>query len=61
MIFAGKPRPDCVWIGGKKLVEGGYHRSRDRFQARFKAVIQDLIAALVEADEVHGTLEPKDD
>ncbi|MDW9626876.1 amidohydrolase family protein [Sinorhizobium meliloti] len=46
MIFAGKPQPDCVWIGGKKLVEGGYHRSRDRIQARFKAVIQDLVSQL---------------
>lgn len=46
MIFAGNPKPDCVWVAGEKLVEGGRHRSRDRIQARFKAVMHELVPQL---------------
>lgn len=28
LIFAGTPRPDCVWVNGVSQVIGGQHRAR---------------------------------
>jgi formiminoglutamate deiminase len=45
MIFAARDRlVDCVWRGGRKLVEGGRHRHRDICLARFRAVMEKLLA-----------------
>lgn len=44
MVFAAGVTPDCVWVNGVKLVEGGRHRNRDAVQARFRAVMKDLVA-----------------
>ncbi|QPC86907.1 formimidoylglutamate deiminase [Mesorhizobium sp. NBSH29] len=43
-IFSGARAVDCVWVGGKKLVEGGRHFSRDRIAAKFRATMRDLAA-----------------
>ncbi|MCZ7976428.1 formimidoylglutamate deiminase [Agrobacterium tumefaciens] len=45
-IFAGSPKPNCVWVGGEKLVADGRHRSRDQLQKRFKTVMNELFAKL---------------
>ena len=44
-IFAGSVRPDCVWVNGIKMVEGGRHRHRDRIAARFHAAMESLVEA----------------
>jgi formiminoglutamate deiminase len=45
MIFAARDRlVDCVWRGGRKLVEGGRHQKRDMCLARFRAVMERLLA-----------------
>lgn len=44
-IFAGSIRPDCVWSNGKKQVSGGRHIDRDKVEARFRSVMQALVAA----------------
>uniref|UniRef100_UPI00131C6708 amidohydrolase family protein n=1 Tax=Methylocapsa sp. S129 TaxID=1641869 RepID=UPI00131C6708 len=36
---------DCVWVRGRKLVEGGRHRERERVVSRFRAVMNELSAA----------------
>lgn len=43
-IFAGCRAIDCVWVGGRKLVEGGRHRARDGIARRFRRVMEDLAA-----------------
>ena len=45
MIFAARDRlVDCVWRGGRQLVEGGRHQKRDLCLARFRAVMEKLLA-----------------
>jgi cytosine/adenosine deaminase-related metal-dependent hydrolase len=45
MIFAARDRlVDCVWRGGRKLVEAGQHRQHDFCLARFRAVMEKLLA-----------------
>lgn len=46
LIFAGAPKPDCVWVGGVKQVSGGRHRFRSRIKARFTIVMNELVAQL---------------
>jgi len=41
-IFANGTAVDCVWVHGKKLVEGGRHSRRDAVARRFRAVMQEL-------------------
>jgi formimidoylglutamate deiminase len=36
---------DCVWVHGRKLVEGGRHRRRASILARFRAVMDELRTA----------------
>jgi formimidoylglutamate deiminase len=36
---------DCVWVRGRKLVEGGRHRRSDSILSRFHAVMDELRAA----------------
>ncbi len=44
-IFAGSPDAvDCVWAGGKKLVEGGRHALRQTARERFNATVRRLVA-----------------
>jgi len=44
-VFAARDRLiDCVWRGGRKLVENGRHRERDACLARFKSVMARLLA-----------------
>jgi formimidoylglutamate deiminase len=42
---AVKAAIDCVWVHGRKLVEGGGHRRRDAIGSRFRAVMDELRAA----------------
>jgi cytosine/adenosine deaminase-related metal-dependent hydrolase len=36
-IFAARASPaDCVWVGGRKLAEGGRHRAREPIVARYR-------------------------
>ena len=42
-VFAGGIGVDAVWVGGRKQVEGGRHRHRDRIAARFGAVMSELL------------------
>lgn len=44
-IFAGKGRVDRVWARGRRLVENGRHRHRDRIEARFRRAMRELLAA----------------
>lgn len=44
-MFAGGVRPDCVWVGGVKLVEDGRHVRRTAINKRFKATMQQLLEA----------------
>lgn len=44
-LFAGGVRPDCVWVGGVKLVEDGRHVRRTAINKRFKATMQQLLEA----------------
>lgn len=43
-IFAGAC-VDCVWTGGRKLVEGGRHVARDAVARRFRTAMLDLAGA----------------
>jgi formiminoglutamate deiminase len=44
-IFAARTSPvDCVWVGGRKWVEGGLHRERDAIVARYRRSIARLIS-----------------
>src|SRR5205823_638714 len=45
LVFAARDRlVDCVWRGGRKLVENGRHRAREASLARFVAVMKKLLA-----------------
>ena len=45
LIFAARDRlVDCVWRGGRKLVTGGRHAARDASLARFRAVMERMVA-----------------
>lgn len=41
-IFANATTVDCVWVHGKKQVEGGRHVRRDAIAQRFAATMQEL-------------------
>ena len=42
---AAKAAVDCVWVRGRKHVEGGRHRRREEIGSRFRAVMDGLRAA----------------
>lgn len=43
LVFAARAQPlDCVWAGGRKLVEAGRHRDRARIEVRFRRAITAL-------------------
>ncbi|MCX8997235.1 formimidoylglutamate deiminase [Rhizobiaceae bacterium BDR2-2] len=44
LIFAGTPKPDCVWTNGIRQVSAGHHRNRDRIEARFRETMRALLA-----------------
>jgi cytosine/adenosine deaminase-related metal-dependent hydrolase len=44
-IFAGREMVDCVWVRGEKRVAAGRHRDREDVARRFRAVMEDLLAA----------------
>ncbi len=44
-IFANGASVDCVWVHGRKLVEGGRHQKRDAIAKRFQAVMKELLDA----------------
>jgi formiminoglutamate deiminase len=41
-VFAGAGKPDDVWIGGRKLVEGGRHHARGEVEGRFRHALHEL-------------------
>jgi len=43
-LFANGTRPDCVWVAGRKKVEGGRHNRRDEISSRFRKVMTELLA-----------------
>ena len=44
-IFAARRGAvDCVWVGGRKLVEGGRHGGHEPIAARFRKVMADIAA-----------------
>jgi formiminoglutamate deiminase len=44
-IFAARTSPvDCVWVGGRKWVEGGRHRARESLVARYRRSLGRLLA-----------------
>jgi formimidoylglutamate deiminase len=43
-IFAARAPVDCVWVRGKKLVQGGRHIHRDAIESRFRATLARLLA-----------------
>jgi formiminoglutamate deiminase len=44
-LFAGSDRSvDCVWVNGRKQVEGGRHVRRDRVRAAYKKAMTELCA-----------------
>jgi formimidoylglutamate deiminase len=44
-VFSARgPMIDCVWRAGRKLVEGGRHRRREAVLARFRTVMERLLA-----------------
>ena len=46
-IFAARTSPvDCVWVGGRKCVEAGWHPARDRIVARYQQSLARLLAAM---------------
>lgn len=44
LIFAGHPKPDCVWVNGIKQVAGGRHRNRTLVETRFRETMKALMA-----------------
>lgn len=42
-LFANGTKPDCVWVAGRKQVEGGRHAKRDAIAARFRATMHELL------------------
>jgi formimidoylglutamate deiminase len=45
IFTAGNALVDCVWSGGRKVVQGGRHASRERIAARFKSTMRRLCGA----------------
>ena len=46
MTFAaGGAKADCVWVRGRKMVEGGRHMRRDGIVRRFRAAMKALAAS----------------
>jgi formimidoylglutamate deiminase len=43
-IFAAHRAVDCVWVRGRKQVEGGRHRQRDPIASRFRQVIAQMMS-----------------
>ena len=43
-IFADVVRPDCVWVNGRKQVEGGRHVAREAISRRFRQTMASLVA-----------------
>jgi formiminoglutamate deiminase len=44
IFAAGAAAIDCVWAGGRKLVENGRHALRERARERFNATVRRLVA-----------------
>ena len=44
-IFGGAKAVDCVWIGGKRVVNGAVHHAHDAVSARFRKAMIELSAA----------------
>lgn len=44
-IFANAGRIDCVWVGGRKVVEHGLHSRREAIARRYRAVLTKLASA----------------
>jgi formiminoglutamate deiminase len=44
-IFCGHARPDAVWVGGHKQVDGGRHLRREAVRARFVKAMRELASA----------------
>ncbi|MBR0811104.1 formimidoylglutamate deiminase [Bradyrhizobium diazoefficiens] len=44
VFAAGTGAIDCVWAGGRKVVEGGRHRLRQAARERFNATVRRLVA-----------------
>ena len=42
-IFAGQVRPACVWVNGRKQVDGGRHVKRDAIETRFRKAMTSLM------------------
>ena len=42
-IFANGTKVDCVWVRGKKLVEGGRHFGREAIARKFRTVMMELV------------------
>lgn len=43
-IFAARAPIDCVWAGGRKLVENGRHIHREAIETRFRVTLARLVA-----------------
>lgn len=43
-VFASRAGIDCVWRGGVKRVEGGWHLRRDAIEARYRRALGRLLA-----------------
>ena len=43
-IFANGAKVDCVWVRGRKLVEGGRHVEREEIAAKFRRAMMQLVA-----------------
>ncbi|MBD8688807.1 MULTISPECIES: formimidoylglutamate deiminase [unclassified Rhizobium] len=43
-LFASGTKPDSVWVGGRKQVEGGRHHDRDAISAKFRRAMRELLA-----------------
>lgn len=52
-IFAGNVRPDGVWVGGRKLVEGGRHVAREAIAARFALAMGQLTGTRADSAKSH--------
>jgi formimidoylglutamate deiminase len=44
-IFANGAEVDCVWVNGRKQVEGGRHAAREKIGRRFSATMRALTDA----------------
>ncbi|MCJ9703637.1 formimidoylglutamate deiminase, partial [Bradyrhizobium sp. SHOUNA76] len=44
IFAAGGGAIDCVWAGGRKVVEGGRHGLRQAARERFNATVRRLVA-----------------